>query len=242
MASSRPVVLSAGIPRSSFDELAPVLDREKLTVVQVTSADDAARFAFSDQVDLIILNAEPIEMSLEEVIRAIRSDESASNQAPILVLAKPGGEDEAREFIGRGVDRVMLAVDPPKFIALQVATLLGIPPRATLRLATRMLVELADGSQEALGAVVNLSAVGLLLETDAILEPGQFVIFSIDVDANQEPVSGKAEVVRKADPEHDGVVGIGVRFISFEGDSRQRLEAILGRAFHLPIDEIRTTS
>ena len=114
--------------------------------------------------------------------------------------------------------------------------------RATLRLATRMLVELADGSQEALAAVVNLSAVGLLLETDAILEPGQFVIFSIDADPDQEPVSGKAEVVRKADPEHDGIEGIGVRFISFEGDSRQRLEAILGRALHLPIDEIRTTS
>ena len=104
------------------------------------------------------------------------------------------------------------------------------------------LVELADGSQEALAAVVNLSAVGLLLETDAVLEPGQFVVFSIDVDPDQEPVSGKAEVVRKADPERDGVEGIGVRFISFEGDSRQRLEAILGRAFQLPIDEIRTTS
>lgn len=242
MAQERPSVLLAGIPRSTFDELAPVLDRQKICVVQVTSAEDATKYAHSDRVDLVILDAEPTEMSLEEVIRTIRSEASASNQAAFLLLAKPGTEDEAREFLDHGVDRVMLSVDPPKFIALQVANLLGIEPRMTLRLTTRMLVEMADGSEEALGAVVNMSAAGLLLETDADLEPGQHVILSIDIDPDDEPVSGKAEVVRKADPDRDGVEGIGVRFLSFAGDGRQRLEAILGEAFHIPIDEVSTTS
>jgi CheY-like chemotaxis protein len=242
MTSKRPVVLLAGIPRSSFDELAPVLDRHKIEVVQVTSADDAASFAHSDRVDLIILNAEPIEMSLDEVVRAIRSDSSASRMTLLLVLAEPGSEDEVRGLIGYGVNRVMLSVDPPKFIALQVANLLGIPPRTTLRLTTRLLVEVADGCEEALGAVVNMSAAGLLLEMDADLEPGQHVILSIDIDPDEEPVSGKAEVVRKADPERDGVEGIGVRFLSFAGDGRKRLEAILGEAFNIPLDEVSTTS
>ena len=242
MPQKRPLVLVAGIPRSSFDELAPVLDRHKVDVVQVTSAEDSTKFAHSDRVDLIILEAEPTEMSLEDVVRTIRSESSASNKASILVLAIPGTEDEARQLIGHGVNRVMLSVDPPKFIALQVAELLDIAPRTTLRLSTRLLVELADGSEEALGAVVNMSAAGLLLETDADLEPGQHVILSIDIDPDDEPVSGKAEVVRKANPDLDGVDGIGVRFLSFAGDGRQRLEAILGEAFHIPIDEVSTTS
>jgi Tfp pilus assembly protein PilZ len=123
-----------------------------------------------------------------------------------------------------------------------VADLLDIAPRATLRLTTRLLVELADGSEEALGAVVNMSAAGLLLETDADLEPGQHVILSIDIDPQDEPVAGKAEVVRKADPDRDGLEGIGVRFLEFAGDGRRRLEAILGEAFHIPIDEVSTTS
>ena len=105
-----------------------------------------------------------------------------------------------------------------------------------------MLVEVADGSDEALGAVVNLSAAGLLLETDADLEPGQHIILSIYIEDQYEPVSAKAEVVREADPERDGVEGVGVRFLTFAGDSRERLEAILGEAFHIPIDEVRTTS
>ncbi len=242
MPPKSPQVLVAGIARSSFDELAPVLDRHKLTVVQVTSAEDSRLYAHSERVDLVILEAEPKEMSLEEVVRTIRSESSASKTASILVLAKPGNEDEARRLVGRGVDRVMLAVDPPKFIAQQVAELLEIAARTTLRLTTRLLVEVADGSEEALGAVVNMSAAGLLLETDADLEPGQHVILSIDIENQDEPVSAKAEVVRNADPDRDGVEGIAVRFLSFAGDSRKRLEAILGEAFHIPIDEVRTTS
>lgn len=242
MTEKRPLVLVAGIARSSFEELAPVLDRHKLTVVQVTSAEDAMKYAYSDRVELIILGVAPEGMSLEDLVQTIRSDASASGHASLLVLAEPGSEDEARALIGRGVNRVMLTVDAPKLIALQVADLLDIPPRATLRLYTRMLVEVDDGFEEALGAVVNISAAGLLLDTDADLELGQHAVLSIDIDPDVEPLAAKAEIVRKADPEREGVTGFGIRFLSFAGDSRARLEAILGEAFRIPIDEVRTTS
>jgi hypothetical protein len=242
MRKERPVVLVAGGPRSSFEEFAPVLDRNKLTVVQVTSYEDAVMYARSARVELIILGIEPTTMSLEDAIRTIRSNSSASRKASLLVLAEPGTEDSARELVGRGVNRVMLTVDPPKYLALQVAELLEIPPRATLRLGSRMLVEVEDGFEMALGAVVNLSATGLLLETDADLEPGQHVVMSIDIDPRVEPVAAKAEVVRKADPQREGIEGIGACFLSFAGDSQKRLETILGAAFSIPIDEIRTAS
>jgi CheY-like chemotaxis protein len=219
-----------------------VLDRQKLTVVQVTSYEDAVMYANAARVELVILGIEPTTMSLEEVIRTIRSQSSASRMASLLVLAQPGNEDNARQLIGHGVNRVMLTVDPPKFIALQVAELLDIPPRATLRLSTRMLVEVEDGFAEAQGAVVNISAAGLLLETDADLEPGQHVIISIDIGPQLEPVAAKAEIVRKADPEREGIEGIGAQFLSFAGDSQKQLEAILGDAFRIPLDEVRTAS
>jgi hypothetical protein len=232
----------AGDPQGSSGELAPVLERQKLTVVQVRSYDDAVMYAQAARVELIILGPEPTTISLEHAIRAIRSPSSASRKASLLVLAEPGTEDSARQLIGRGVNRVMLTVDAPKLVALQVAELLDIAPRAMLRLSTRMLVEVEDGFEMALGAVVNVSAAGLLLETDADLEPGQHVIISIDIDPQVEPVAAKAEVVRKADPEREGIEGIGARFLSFAGDSQKRLGAILGDAFSTPIDQVRTAS
>jgi hypothetical protein len=242
MRGEKSVVLVAGVPRASFDQLAPVLDRHKLTVVQVTTAEDAVAFAHSDRVQLVILGVEPTTISLEQAIQTVRAHSSASRNASLLVLAEPGNEDDARQLIGKGINRVMLAVDPPKLIALQVAELLEIPPRANLRLGTRMLVEVEDGFEEALGAVVNLSAAGLLLETDADILPGQHVVISIDVNPSVEPVAAKAEVVRRADPEREGVEGFGARFLSFAGDSQARLETILGDAFRIPLGEVRTAT
>ena len=223
MTIEKSVVLVAGVPLGSFEELAPVLDRQNLMVIQVPSYDDAVMYANAARVELIILGFEPTTMSLQQAIQMIRSQSSASRMASLLVLAEPGHEDNARQLIGHGVNRVMLTVDSPKHIGLQVADLLDIAPRATLRLSTRMLVELEDGFEEALAAVVNISAKGLLLETDADVEPGQHVIISIDIGPQLEPVAAKAEIVRKANPEREGIEGIGAQFLSFAGDSQELL-------------------
>ena len=143
------------------------------------------------------------------------------------MLSEPGNADEARELIGRGVNRVMLAADPPDLIAQQAAGLLEIASRTKMRLSTRLSVEVADGWEKALGAVVNVSAGGLLLETDADIQPGQNVIISIEIDPRDTPVSGMAEVVRRADPNRDGVEGVGMRFLGFVGDGQERLQSIL---------------
>ena len=239
MTIERSVVLVAGVALGSFGDLAPVLDRQKLRVIQVSSYDEAVLYANTARVELIILGLEQSTMSLQQAIHRIRSRSSASRMASLLVLAGPGNEDNARRLIGHGVNRVMLTADPAQQIGLQVADLLDIAPRATLRLSTRMLVELEGRLEEALGAVVNISAKGLLLETDADLDPGQRVIISIDVGPQLEPVAAKAEIVRKANPGREGIEGIGAQFLSFAGDSQQQLETILGDAFSTPFDEVR---
>jgi hypothetical protein len=242
MTIEKSVVLVAGVPVGSFGELAPVLDRQKLTVIQVSSYEDLVMYANAARVDLIILGPDLTGMSLNGVIHTIRSRSSASRNASLLVLAEPGSEDNVRQLIGHGVNRVMLTVDSPNHIGLQVADLLDIAPRATLRLSTRMLVEVEDGFEEALAAVVNISAKGLLLETDADLEPGQHVIISIDIGPQLEPVAAKAEIVRKANPEREGIEGIGAQFLAFAGDSQKQLETVLGDAFSIPLDQVQTAT
>jgi hypothetical protein len=242
MTIEKSAVLVAGVPVGSFGELAPVLDRQKLTVIQVSSYEDLVMYANAARVDLIILGPDLTGMSLNGVIHTIRSRSSASRNASLLVLAEPGSEDNVRQLIGHGVNRVMLTVDSPNHIGLQVADLLDIAPRATLRLSTRMLVEVEDGFEEALAAVVNISAKGLLLETDADLEPGQHVIISIDIGPQLEPVAAKAEIVRKANPEREGIEGIGAQFLAFAGDSQKQLETVLGDAFSIPLDQVQTAT
>ncbi len=233
MFEKRSLVLVAGVGRGPYDKLAPVLDRQKLEVVRVATPENSIELARSEKVDLVILDADPSTMSLEGVVRKIRSESSASSKASLLVLATPEKADEARELLGRGVNRVMLVGDPPEIIGQRVADLLTIAPRATFRLPIRVLVDVADGSVEALGAVVNLSSSGLLVETEIDFEPGQHIIVSINLE-DEEPLSAKAEVVRQAHVERDGVEGVGARFIAFAGDARERLDALLEEALCNP--------
>ena len=78
MTESKSLVVVAGIARSSYDELAPVLDRHRLSVVQVASAEEVIKLASSKRVELVILGAEPTDMSLDEVVQTIRSESSPS--------------------------------------------------------------------------------------------------------------------------------------------------------------------
>ena len=231
MMEEKPLVLVAGIGRGPYEELAPVLARHKLEVLLVATPEKSIELSHAEKVDLVVLGAQTEAMSLQEVIWAIRSGSSVSRNTSLLVLAQPETADAARRLIDRGVNRVMLLDDPPEIIAQGVADLLNIAPRAKFRFSTRLLVEVADGSVEALGAVVNMSATGLLVETYTDFEPGQHVVLSIDSDDEDEPLSAKAEVVRQAHPERDGVEVIGLRFLSFAGDTRKRLDTILDDAF-----------
>ena len=231
----RALVLVAGIGRGPFEALAPVLNRQKLEVVKVATPENSVELARSEPFDLMIFDSEVKEGTLEQVVDAIRHGMSASRNTSVLVLARPGNADAARDLIGRGVNRVMLLDDPPQLIGQQVAELLNIAPRANLRFSTHLQTSVGDGAVEVLGEIVNLSATGMLVETETSFEPGEQVVVTINLGGQQGSVSAKAEVVRQAHNDRGGIDGIGVRFISFAGDGKEKIEAVLDEAFTDPL-------
>jgi len=231
MVRRKSLVLVAGIGRRPFEALAPVLDRHKLEVVRVAAPENSVELARSERFDLVVFNAEPKQATLEEVVAKIRDGLSASRLTSLLVLAENRSAGAARALVGRGVNRVMLLDDPPELIDKQVAELLYIAPRAALRLSTRLRTSVADGTEEVLGDIVDLSMSGLLVETDLLFEVGEKVVVSIYPGDRDDPVVAKAKVVRRALSERGGVDGFGIRFLSFAADGELRLAAVLKVAF-----------
>ena len=86
-----------------------------------------------------------------------------------------------------------------------------------------------------LGEVVNLSSTGVLIETETSFEPGEQVVVTINLGGEYGSVSAKAEVVRQAHSERGGIEGIGVRFMSFAGDSEEKIKAVLDEALADPL-------
>jgi len=235
VSEKRALVLVSGIGRAPFEELAPVLDRQKLEVVKIAAPENTVELAQSEPFDLIIFGAESNHRKLEQVVDAIRHRMSASRNTSILALAPPNQVDSVRSLVGCGVNRVMLLDDPPELIGQQVAELLNIAPRANLRFSTRLQTSVADGSIEVLGDVVNLSATGMLVETETSFKPCQQVVVTINLGGRQGTVSAKAEVVRLARNDRGGIEGVGLHFLGFASDGREKIEAVLDEAFADPL-------
>jgi DNA-binding NarL/FixJ family response regulator len=228
-------VLLAGIGRGPFEAIAPVLERQRLEIVRVESPEVAVEMALSEIVDLIIFDAEPNEMSLDEVVAKLRGEGSASAKSSLLVMAEPGTDEYARELIGNGVNRVMLLDDPEDLIEQQVADLLHVAPRAAVRFATRLYTSLDNGTEEVFGQTANLSVSGMLVQTPTLLEPGQKVVFEILIEDREGAVIGDAEIVRRASKDREGLDGIGVRFLGFRDDCRDVLDEVIEDAFADPL-------
>ena len=114
MKNREPRILAAGIERSTFEELAPVLRRDALQVDWVPTPEEGVALASKVQFDVIILDAEPSDWSLERVVSNLRDGVSPSRGAAVMVLAEPDQVDAARALKTRGVNRVMLISDPPQ--------------------------------------------------------------------------------------------------------------------------------
>ena len=237
MTEKRSKVLLAGIGRGPFEAIAPVLERQKLEIQRVDSPEEAVEKACLETVDLIIFDAEPNKMPLEEVVAKLRGEGSASAKSSLLVMAEPGTDERARKLIGNGVNRVMLLDDPEDLIEKQVADLLHIAPRAAVRFATRLYTSLDNGTEEIFGQTANLSVSGMLVQTPTLLEPGQRVVFEILIEDRGGSVIGDAEIVRHASKDREGVSGIGVRFIGFRDNCKDVLDEVIEDAFSDPLGD-----
>ncbi len=220
-------VLAAGIERSAFEQLAPVLRRDALEVDWVATPEAGVNLAANERYDVVILDAEPSDWSLEEVVRQLRWSTSPSRNAAIMVLAEPDQVDAARALKSRGVNRVMLISDPPQMICEQMAGLLEVAPRVALRVPMNLQTALGNRGREIFCQTVNLSTTGMLVRTQARPQLGTPVVFQLHLSEKLGEVIGRGEMVRHATRFQGGFDGVGVRFKSFADDGAVRLQKYL---------------
>jgi CheY-like chemotaxis protein len=220
-------VLAAGIERSAFEEIAPVLRRDAVQMDWVASPEEGISLAAGEKFDVIVLDAEPAGWTLEKVVRRLRGGISPSRSAAIMVLAKPDQVDAARALKTRGVNRVMLISDPPQMICEQMAGLLEVAPRASLRVPMNLQTSLGNRGREIFCQTANLSATGMLVRTQTRPQLGSPVVFRLHLSEKLGSVIGRGEMIRHASRFQGGFDGVGVRFKGFAEDGAARLQSFL---------------
>ncbi len=211
------------------ERMVPLLQREELQVLSTEPAPAVLNLLRDTPFDLLVVAYPLPELDLQELLATVRSPDSPSRRAGVVLLAPEEALGEAASWEEEGVNRVTAAGWTDAHLWQAVADLLHVAPRAGLRVLVHLGVEMEDGEELELSQAVNVSTSGMLLQAPSVFRPGTRVRLTFRLPGEARPVTGTAEVVRVSRPDREGVQGFAVRFLGLDDDGAERIGAWLAR-------------
>ncbi len=225
--SKRRNVLVIGVSPVEFGRVAPFLGRDAFDVDRFPSGTGALELTAYVSIEVLLVRYPLPDMDLGVFLQAVRQPDSKCQRSPILLLAHGDEAKEAGAYIGRGANRVLHLEDAEEELQGRVSELLDVAPRKGARFLARMEIKLGGAKDMILCQTENLSSSGMLIKTERRYDKGTKIDFEFSLPDDPRPIVGVAEVMRHTMVGRDKVGGIGVRFLSFGGDSQRRFETYL---------------
>ena len=222
-------VLVVGVDREEFNRVAPFLDRDSFELDRFPSAQGALELIAHVPFEVLVVRFPPPDIELERFLGEVRAEGRPCQRSPLLLLADETSENEAQRYIGRGANRVVTLGDSEGEIQTIMSSLLNVAPRKAARFLTRLQVKLGGARDMILCQTENISASGMLIQTDKRYEKGTKIELEFTLPDDHRPIVGVAEVMRATTIGREEIAGLGVRFLSFSGDSQRRYLAFLQR-------------
>jgi hypothetical protein len=226
-ASRRVLIIGPAAP--ALKSVVPLLRRSDFEVEQVEHAAAALEHIMAGRVDLLLARYPTEGVKFPLLLDGIRERSSPCRDAGLLLMADPEAFEEARGFLGRGVNRVVNLECPPECLLHAVADLIGVPPRIGVRALVQLDVNVGNARTFALHQTHNLSTTGMFVAGDAELPAGARCDFELSLPGQAEPIRGSAEVVWHADRRRHLHDGFALRFLSFREGDGARLRAFVAR-------------
>jgi hypothetical protein len=179
--------------------------------------------------DVIIIGFPVSREALRRFLDAARAKGAACRRAGLLLIAETPHSDAAQALIGKGANRVVVADELEARLLTAVEELARPAPRLPVKIPARLHL-FADGRPLRLMAQIdNISSSGMLLRGVTQFPVGTSFEFEMVIPDEAKPIRGNAEITRTTDPRREPVHGVGVRFVSFDGSDRVRLEMFIER-------------
>lgn len=213
-------------PDSLSGELAPtVLGRPDIDRVHVAAAADTLEAAERVKPHMVVVDLPPdAARTLTEQLR----ENEATRPTAIAVLSRGARPDAETELKSAGANVVIPVPIDPFLWDRRLEELLSVPARRGQRIAVRLRdwSRFVSGADEDDGAVLNIGARGVLLETTRPLDLGAKVGLSFSLPGDAAPVAVVGQVVRLAG-EEQGKCRVGVEFLVYRADARERIAAFV---------------
>ncbi len=228
MYKNRRNILAIGVTADEFNRVAPFLARDTFEVDRFPSA--MGSFELTNEVgfEVLIVRYPLPDMDLVELLQGVRREGNPNLRSSIVLLSPQESVREAESFIGRGANRVVGLEEADAKIQSMISGLLNVAPRKAARFMARMEIKIGDGTKDMIICQTeNLSHSGMLLRTDRRYDEGTKIQFEFELPNDHRPILGLAEIMRHTMIGRDQVGGLGVKFISFAGDSQRRFQSYI---------------
>ncbi len=220
------VVLVAGSD-ALRDRLFEALGPFSAEAVEAPSVQRALELVRQIPIHLLVIRYPLKDMALAQFLRDFREGGGASRGAQVLVLAPGKSIGGLKRSAGPGV-AILRSDSELEELANTFMTFLRRSPRFAGNLLVGADLELPTGKVRKMLQIANISETGMLVRTKTPLEVGDKFSFELQIPELRTPVRGEAEVVRLVEgPSFEKTRGVGVKIVSFVGDSRERLKKFL---------------
>ncbi len=210
-----------------LESVIPIVEESAGAELQhVESAAQALEFLSALRPELLVL-VHPLEDSDALTFWSELRDRLEPGELPMtVVLSSLGDRPSVEPLEYAGVPVVSLDRTDTE-LAADLMRFLRQAPRPAVRVMVRMTVELEAGNLLRVAQALNASSSGLFVRTKDELPPGTELELRIEVPGQEDPVSARGVVVRKAVKSVEGSDGVGVRFAEMPPADRKRFEAFL---------------
>jgi CheY-like chemotaxis protein len=218
------IIIAEDIKRF-FEKQKSFLDRSNIGIFAITSNDGALDIHRTEKANLIITKLDMPGMSTETLCSAIRKDEALRRVSIIIVCPNDKAEIE-RSMKCRANAIITMPLNPEDFLE-KTHRLLNISKREAYRVLSSIKVEGKSQNKPFFCFLENISASGILLETDNILDIGDtlrcsfFLPNSINIIADGEIVRA---IINKNEFEANQY---GIRFINLPPEYSAAIEAFI---------------
>lgn len=200
------------------------LAREGVSVRGARTVAQALAQHRTEPASVIVTDLDLPDGTAEDLCAAVRRDD-ALRRVALLVLCGDS-EDERRRAAECNANAQAIHPRDPAELAARVLPLLSISSRAIYHVLARVTADSPSGSRSFFCTSRNVSASGILVETDEALRPGQMLECSFFLPGRQR-VETRCRVVREA----AGKAGrqFGLQFVDVPADATAALEDLVGR-------------
>jgi hypothetical protein len=179
--------------------------------------------------DVVIIGYPVSRDALIRFLGAARDKGAACRRAGLVLITETPHSDSAQALIGKGANRVVQVDELEGRLVTAVEELSRPAARLPVRIPARVQLFASGRPLRLMAQVDNISTTGMLLRGVTQFPVGTNFSFEMVVPDEAKPIRGSAEIMRMTDPRREQVNGVGVRFVSFEGSDRLRLEMFIDR-------------